>query len=136
MYGIETSTNHLNDLAIGWDALADPANYPSFAGRYFISAPAAYAHAEAANSPYGAALLAIIPIQGADTVTQQATGAQANTGRQAALGQNGFRFGYSDGVALCRRVESCLRTGELSRSPTDAGVLLFLEGPKWHKNFH
>ena len=127
MYGLETSTNHLNDTSINWGGLNDPANFPSFAGRYFISAPSTYAHSEGANSPYGASLVAIVPIQGGDTIVQRSTGAGANTGRQATMGRDGFSFGYTDGSALCRRLESCLITGELSVPTTASGILVFLE---------
>jgi len=123
-FGIDTQAAHIN-FATGFAAweLWSGGDAPAFACRNFLGGNYLWAHGEATNaysspSPSDLTVLDILvpliaPYQAADPIRQKVTG------------QVGSLYGKLDANALCRRIRSCILTGELTL-PESQLVQVFL----------
>ena len=123
----------------GWAAASNwnDSRPPTFAGRYFLGGMFQWGHGEgsAANNAIKTQYRPLGPRGDADVTPMEriAPIQAADPGRQSGLGPDGragvdylaLWNGLADGTAFCRRVDACIRGGELSI--TDGFVYVFLD---------
>jgi hypothetical protein len=104
--GIDTHSNHLDDSSFNWNVFQTFAQPPAFAGRYFATNNACWAHGEGSATAVPVTLTQIVPIQSGTSPFEQA--------RQATVGDAGWNYGREDANAICAALYTALTLGEFT----------------------